>query len=147
MVILIDIGDEESLSLRVILHYVIEINPNVTLLVVCPPLEQVCVMQLNDDAISIASSASSSSSPTTEFKELQAASCPLLPTPTLSQSLISYQFSHTFLPVQFFEAISFYTYDEEFIRAYVRISVLLEIESLASLQFSREAFSNDEINR
>jgi len=45
-----------------------------------------------------------------------------------------------------FEAVHLNAYDLDFIRTYAKISIKLEIESLASNQFNREAFSNDEIN-
>lgn len=53
---------------------------------------------------------------------------------------------YLYLPVLLFEAIHLSSYNLEFIRNYVKISIKLEIENLASNQFNREAFSNDEIN-
>lgn len=53
--------------------------------------------------------------------------------------------SSLYLPVQIFEAVHLNAYNPEFIRTYVKISIKLEIEHLASSQYQREAFSNEEI--
>lgn len=103
----------------------IEINEDITLMLICPSTEKICIM--NTASTTPVSSASSNN------QDLDA-----------TQSA-SGENQNTFLPVQIFEAIHLNSYGAEFIRFYVRMSILIEIECLASSQFQREAFSNDEI--
>ncbi|XP_043945255.1 ankyrin repeat and fibronectin type-III domain-containing protein 1-like [Protopterus annectens] len=49
------------------------------------------------------------------------------------------------LPLQIFELVHFFTYDNEFASHYCRVSALLELESLLSQQNLREAFSDSEL--
>ncbi|KAH0631849.1 hypothetical protein JD844_019721, partial [Phrynosoma platyrhinos] len=49
------------------------------------------------------------------------------------------------LPLQIFELVHFFTYDQEFISQYCQVSALLELESLLSQQNLREAFSDSEL--
>ncbi|XP_077172551.1 ankyrin repeat and fibronectin type-III domain-containing protein 1-like isoform X3 [Paroedura picta] len=49
------------------------------------------------------------------------------------------------LPLQIFELVHFFTYDQEFITQYCQVSALLELESLLSQQSLREAFSDAEL--
>lgn len=124
-------------------------------------------MQFADDAdtISLASSwstqvmaasaisSSTTSSPTREHKIIsstvslasQLTQPPVQPLDTVSQQSLSAD--RIFLPVQVFEAINFHAYDPDFIRLYANISIQLDIESNASMQFSREAITKEEINR
>jgi len=48
-----------------------------------------------------------------------------------------------YLPVSMFEANSLDAYNPRFIREYVKVSIKLEIEHLASSQYQREAFSKE----
>ncbi len=50
-----------------------------------------------------------------------------------------------YLPVSMFEANSLDAYNPRFIREYVKVSIKLEIEHLASSQYQREAFSKEEV--
>ncbi|XP_030906121.2 ankyrin repeat and fibronectin type-III domain-containing protein 1-like isoform X1 [Melopsittacus undulatus] len=50
------------------------------------------------------------------------------------------------LPLQIFELVHFFTYDQEFITQYCQVSALLELESLLSQQSLREAFSDAELS-
>lgn len=49
-----------------------------------------------------------------------------------------------YMPVQVFEALHLLAYNTSLLRTYIRISLILEIESLAANQYSREAFLNEE---
>ncbi|XP_060642173.2 ankyrin repeat and fibronectin type-III domain-containing protein 1-like isoform X1 [Anolis sagrei] len=49
------------------------------------------------------------------------------------------------LPLQIFELVHFFTYDQAFISQYCQVSALLELESLLSQQSLREAFSDSEV--
>ena len=51
----------------------------------------------------------------------------------------------TLMPIQIFEAISLSTYNLDFIRAYSKISIDLEIEQQLAQQWQRESLLNDEI--
>jgi hypothetical protein len=51
-----------------------------------------------------------------------------------------------YLPIQIFETLNLYTYDRLFIKTYSKISTSLDIEYCSTLQYQREAFSNDELN-
>ncbi len=52
-----------------------------------------------------------------------------------------------YLPLKVFEALNLFVYNNEFIAAYVRLSLRLEIETLAATQFQREAFTKEEHER
>lgn len=105
-------------------------------------------MQFNDDSASESSSlTSANSTPTLEYKNLANGSIGTMQSIQSQQTSASLEPTYIFLLVQLFEAINFYAYEPEFISSYANISILLEIESMASLQFSREALSDDEINR
>jgi hypothetical protein len=53
--------------------------------------------------------------------------------------------AYFYLPVHVFEALHLYSYNVDFLKTYVRISLKLEIENVAATQYRREAFSKDEI--
>ncbi len=126
---LLELKQNEIDSLRLITKDLIEVNDEITLMLICPSIEQICIMNTT--------SATSSS---TSFQSVENADC--------SQVDLTNKFtnnSYIFLPVQIFEAIHLNSYANEFIRPYVRLSILIEIETIASSQYQREAFSNDEI--
>jgi hypothetical protein len=54
---------------------------------------------------------------------------------------------YTFIPLQVFEGIHLNAYNHQFHKLYVKISLILEIETVSALQFQREAFSDQEIQR
>ena len=98
-------------------------------MLICPSIEQICIMNTT--------SSSSATSSSTSFQSGDLYD----PVDFTSNKNNSY----TFLPVQIFEAIHLNSYLCEFIRPYVRLSILIEIEATASSQYQREAFSNEEI--
>ena len=156
-----DLQEEEISNLRVMLRDIVELNAEVTFIVICPSQEQTCVMQFSsnvcgdEDTMSLASAqlaisaSSATSSPTREQKNLSSTislvSHQQSQSDTVSQQ--SFTSERIFLPVQVFEALNFHAYDPDFIRLYANISIQLDIESNASVQFSREAITKDEINR
>jgi hypothetical protein len=95
-------------SLRLVTTELVELNPDVTLLLVCPPAERVCRMSCG-------------------------------PNEDTDKPVAVY------LPVSMFEANSLDAYNPRFIREYVKVSIKLEIEHLASSQYQREAFSKEEV--
>ncbi|CAF0768060.1 unnamed protein product, partial [Brachionus calyciflorus] len=110
-----DICGDEMQNSRLITRELIEVNEDVTLLLICPTAEQTCIMQLTED------------------------------NNQLAPMKIHNDFEYIYLPVQLFEAVHLSAYDLEFIKNYVKISIKLELELFASNQFNREAFSNEEI--
>lgn len=127
------IKEDEIDTQRLIIKELIEVNPDITLLVICPPAEQICItneFETTDEA----------TLQQTMNGERKASA-----TPTTSSASTSFT-SYFYLPVQVFEALNLSAYESEFIQAYSSTSVKLEIEHLASIQYSREAFSNDEIS-
>ena len=113
---LLDINEEDIQNSRLITRELIEINEDLTLLLICPSVEQTCTMQLSDDG-----------------------------SKSLLSKMPNY-FEYIHLPVQLFEAVHLGAYNLDFIKTYVKISIKLELEFFASNQFYREAFSNDEID-
>jgi hypothetical protein len=114
----LDLSEEEIEGLRIVTSELIEVSPDVTMLLICPAAEQICQMA-------------------NAMKNTDSIKCQTLFSDSLPNSL--------YLPVQIFEAIHLHTYNPEFIKTYVKISIKLEIEHLASSQYQREAFSNEEI--
>ncbi|RNA39552.1 ankyrin repeat and fibronectin type-III domain-containing 1-like [Brachionus plicatilis] len=117
MICTLEISGEDIENSRLITRELIEINQDITLLLICPSVEQTCTMQLSDE------------------------STRSLP------SKIQNDFEYIHIPVQLFEAVHLGAYNLDFIRTYVKISIKLELELFASNQFYREAFSNDEIDQ
>lgn len=126
------IKEEEVDNQRVIIKELIEVNPDITLLIFCPPAEQICITNEYD-------AADEATQQQTLNGERKASA-----TPTTSSAGFPLT-SYFYLPVQVFEALNLSAYESEFIQVYSSTSVKLEIEHLASIQYSREAFSNDEI--
>jgi len=124
------IKEDEIENQRVIIKELIEVNSDITLLVFCPPAEQICIMNDCETADEV------TRTPNGERKASA--------TPTMSSACTPFT-SYIYLQVQVFEALNMSVYESEFIKVYSSTSVKLEIEHLASIQYSREAFSNEEI--
>jgi len=95
-------------DLRIVTTELVELNADVTLILVCPPAETLCPMSYSTNS---------------ETKNSVA----------------------TYIPISIFEANSLEAYNPMFIREYVKVSIKLEIEHLASCQYQREAFSKEEV--
>lgn len=119
--------------MRIITRELIEVNEHVTMLLITPPPEHIQILACDNNPNDCNNNNKSNlaSSPADETNI------------TLCSFLKSS--AHIYLPVQLFEAVHLSAYDAAFVRKYVLISIQLEIEHLASLQFNREAFSNDEM--
>ena len=137
----LDLNDLDMTQLRIIVSQIIEINSDVTLILICPPAEQICVTSNTDENIPSKNKQESSSSNNLKPIDYQHLK-------TNSNSALSFLKSNEFinLPVQIFEALNLISYDLKFIKVYVKLSIILDIEFQASNQFNREAFSNEEIN-
>ena len=133
MLFLKDLRDDEVDSLRLIVKELIEVNEHITYILVCPSSEKICTMNLIEPE-------DPSTPPTTTKFNLDD-----------SQYLKQQQqqpvdsSAAIYLPVQMFEVLHLQAYHAELLRAYVRISLKLEIENLAATQYSREAFSDEEM--
>lgn len=108
---------------------------------ICPPAEQIFILP-NSDETNVKENSRRPSPEKVNFDEIGSLN------EKKYQNNISFLKSSPviYFPVQMFEAVHLNAYDLEFIKTYVKISIKLEIESLASNQYNREAFSNDEIN-
>ena len=125
-----DLTATEIDSLRILADDIIEINEDITLILICPPAEHICVMNTKPNSADL-------SSPTADKQA----------TKLTVYKLASQTNLFTYLPLQIFEAIHLSSYNSEFINTYVKLSIRLEIEGLASNQYHREAFSNEEIKK
>lgn len=123
-VLLQDLKQIEIDNLRLITKELIEVNDEITFMLICPSIEQICIM--NTAATTSSTSFQTDNAEHTDSNNSNA---------------------YTFLPVQIFEAIHLNSYLSDFIRPYVRLSILIEIETIASSQYQREAFSNEEITK
>lgn len=138
----IELKEDEIDGLRLMTKDLIEVNENITLILISPPAEQICVMPNLDDSNLIKNSSSSS----LKLLENDNQSLSIKYKRSFNSNIFHKQNPFIYLPVQLFEAVHLNAYDLEFIRTYVQASIKLEIEFLASNQYNREAFSNEEIN-
>lgn len=114
----LSLRDDQVQSLRLVTTELIEINSDITILLLSPSAEHICQMN------------TLSNEPNSNLVSLEQNST-----------------NFTYLPLQIFEAIYLDAYNVEFIRTYVQISIKLEIEHLASVQYQREAFDNLEVSK
>lgn len=116
----LNLKEIEIENLRLITKELIEINEDITILLICPSQDQICsINTMNESNIH-------------QHQQHQ-------------QDLDNNLKELTYLPVQIFESINLNVYSNEFIQIFVRLSILIELEQAASGQYQREAFSNDEI--
>lgn len=120
LVNLLELDEKEALNLKLYTNEAIEINKDITILLVYPPADQIFSLQ-NDD-ISLPQTL-----PSTPNKR-----------PNKS-NLFNY------MSVVNFEAIHLQNYSPCFFKTYSKLSIALDIEYNTALQFQREAFSADEI--
>ncbi len=129
-------------SLRLIIRELIEVESNVTFILVCPSSEQICTMILGGDTTSNCSQ---------DPQHVAGSNYSVTPSINFDSQIFSSQLTSSssqtyfYLPVHIFEALHLYSYNEDFLKTYVRISLKLEIESIAATQYRREAFSKDEV--
>jgi len=119
----LNLKEIEIENLRLITKELIEINEDITILLICPSQDQICSINTMNE---------------TNNQQQQ------------QQQHHQQDLDHnlkelTYLPVQIFESINLNVYSNEFIQMFVRLSILIELEQAASGQYQREAFSNDEI--
>jgi hypothetical protein len=141
----IELNESEIDGLRLMTKDLIEVNEHITLILVSPPAEQICVVpSLDDDSTNLAKKSSSSSLKllASDAQSPQSVKCKR----SFNSNIFHKQNAFVYLPVQLFEAVHLSAYDLDFIKTYVQASIKLEIEFLAANQYNREAFSNEEIN-
>ena len=121
------------------------------MLIIYPPSEQICIIPNTDEI-----PASPAPSSTNNFNNL-ANLTNITHSFFKRNSIVTSQRNdhhrpsitnnyHMNLPIQIFETLNLYTYDRLFIKMYSKLSTLLDIEYNSTLQYQREAFSNEELN-
>jgi hypothetical protein len=144
------LNQENFNDLKLYTNNIIEINKEISLLIIYPPSEQICIIP-NTDEIPVSPAPSS----TNNFNNL-ANLTNITQSFFKRNSIVTHKNDHhrpsitnnyhMNLPIQVFETLNLYTYDRLFIKNYSKLSTSLDIEYNSTLQYQREAFSNEELN-
>ena len=141
-------NQENFNDLKLYTNNIIEINKDVSLLIIYPPSEQIFIIPDADEAPTTPAPSSSNNfnnianlaNITQGFFKKNSIITKSDHRPSISNNY------HMYLPIQIFETLNLYTYDRLFIKHYSKLSTSIDIEYNSTLQFQREAFSNEELN-
>ena len=160
----LDINQEHFNDLKLYTNNIIEINKEISLIIIYPPSEQICIIPNTEETPTASSPTNNNnynnfnnianiSNITQSFFKRNSimTTSSTITTATTSYTKYDHRASITnnyqmYLPIQIFETLNLFTYDRLFIKTYSKLSTLLEIEYNSTLQYQREAFSNEELN-
>src|SRR5690606_21200418 len=121
--------------MRLIVKEIIEVNECISYILICPSSEQICTMNLIEPAnppehlqLSQTTTANFAVCSTRLLLQPTTATTPVTSASSPFNSFI-------YLPVQMFAALRLHAYNVDFSRAFVRISLKLEIENVAATQY------------